>query len=213
MSLFQALTILHVISGGIGLVTGTINIARKKGDKTHRLVGRLFFYGMLLSSLSALVMAVMHYKYFLFIVGIFTFYMTCMGQRYLSLKELQKGQKPKWFDWGLIMLMTLFGLCFLVYGINLLINSNSFGVVLVVFGVLSLLFVKKDVSVLRGNVKEKNYWLLLHLQRMLGAYIAAATAFLVVNNTVLPGVIAWLLPTVVIVPFIVKWSRKYRVEL
>jgi len=52
--------------------------------------------------------------------------------------------------------------------------------------------------------------LVTHLQRMIGAYIASLTAFLVVNNTILPGVIAWLLPSVLLVPFIMAWSKKYK---
>jgi type IV secretory pathway component VirB8 len=48
---------------------------------------------------------------------------------------------------------------------------------------------------------------------MIGAYIASITAFLVVNNTILPGVVAWLLPTAVLVPVLIKWSRKYAVKI
>jgi hypothetical protein len=45
---------------------------------------------------------------------------------------------------------------------------------------------------------------------MLGSYIASVTAFLVVNNTILPPMIAWLLPTAAVTPLIVTWSRKHK---
>jgi hypothetical protein len=46
---------------------------------------------------------------------------------------------------------------------------------------------------------------------MIGAYISALTAFLVVNlhGDYIPGFVAWLLPTALLVPFIVRWSRQY----
>jgi len=48
-------------------------------------------------------------------------------------------------------------------------------------------------------------------------YIAATTAFLVVNlpQDILPGYlnfIPWLTPTVILVPLIFKWTRKYEVK-
>ena len=89
--LFKVLLMLHIIGGGVGLLSGTINIIRKKGDKKHKLTGKFFMYGMLLSGLSALVLSVMHPNYFLFIVGVFTLYMVGTGERYLFLKQLQNG--------------------------------------------------------------------------------------------------------------------------
>ena len=100
---------------------------------------------------------------------------------------------------------------FIVFGIINLLDKNNFGIVLLVFGVISLLFVLKDYNNFTGKSKIKNYGLTTHLQRMIGSYIASATAFLVVNNTILPQALAWLLPTVILVPLIFKWSKKYQV--
>jgi len=47
---------------------------------------------------------------------------------------------------------------------------------------------------------------------MMGSYIAAVTAFLLVNNEILPPVSVWLLPTVVIAPLITIWTRRYKVD-
>jgi len=43
---------------------------------------------------------------------------------------------------------------------------------------------------------------------MTGAYIAAFTAFIVVNNTFLPDLIAWSLPTIVGLYFIFRTVKK-----
>jgi hypothetical protein len=47
---------------------------------------------------------------------------------------------------------------------------------------------------------------------MTGAYIAAFTAFLVVNNTYLPSYLAWSLPGIVGVFFIFRTIRKLDVK-
>lgn len=211
-SLFKILLIIHIIAGSTGLFTGTITIIRTKGDKTHVLVGKFFFYGMLLNAIAGFIMSIMHENLFLLIIAVFSFYLTATGQRFLSLKKLDKGQKPKSIDWIITSTMIIFALFFIVYGILLLLSHNNFGTVLLVFGMISLLMSRKDMAMYRGKIKFKNYWLLLHIQRMIGAYIAALTAFLVVNNTYLPAIVAWLMPTVIVTPLIFYWSRKYAIQ-
>lgn len=209
--IFKILLVIHIIAGSIGLITGTINITRKKGDKLHKNVGLFFLYGMLINGFAGLLMTLIHSNPFLFIVGIFSIYMAATGQRYLSLKGLLKGEKAKNIDWILSAIMLLFGIGFVIYGILILFSSNNFGIVLLVFGFISISMVYQDFKNYKGQNSIKNFWLLVHIQRMIGSYIAAATAFLVVNNTFLPAVVAWLLPTVILVPLIIKWSNKYKI--
>lgn len=209
--IFKVLLVIHIIGGSIGLIMGTINLIRKKGDKLHKKLGLFFLYGMIINGFAGLLMTLIHSNLFLFIIGIFSIYMAATGQRYLSLKGLLKGDKPKIIDWILSSVMLLFGFGFIIYGALLLVSSKNFGVVLLVFGSVSISMVYQDFKNYRGNSSVKNFWLLVHIQRMIGSYIAAATAFLVVNNTILPGIVAWLLPTVILVPLIIKWSNKYKI--
>ena len=215
-TLFNIILILHIIGGGVGLVTGTINLIRKKGDKNHKLVGKVFVYGMLTAGVSSLTLSIMHPNYFLFIVGIFTIYLVATANRYLYLKMLGHNQKPMLGDWAITICMLLVGVLFVGLGIKHLLESNNFGIVFIVFGLLGLRFVRTDFNNYNGKTTAKNYWLLAHLQRMTGAYIASATAFLVVNAKYspiqLPSVLFWLLPTIVLFPLIVSWSRKYKIE-
>ncbi len=212
-TIFTILLIIHIIAGSIGLLTGTINIIKKKGDKAHKNVGKFFFYSMLINGFAGLIMSLIHRNDFLLIVAVFSIYMVATGQRFLSLKQLHKEQKPKTIDWILTYTMLVFAFLFITYGSYLLINKVNFGIVLLVFGVVSCLMAIKDIKVYKGNIKEKNYWLLLHIQRMVGSYIAALTAFIVVNNHFLPGIVGWLLPTVIFTPLIVKWTKQYRVQI
>jgi uncharacterized membrane protein len=211
--LFNSVLTLHILGGLAGLITGTINLIRKKGDRNHKRTGKIFTYGMLVAGFSSLVLAILHPSYFLFIVGVFTVYMVSTGNRYLYLKMLGINQQPAVLDWIITAAMLLAGLVFIVFGAWNLIEGNNFGIVLIVFGGLGLRFVKTDVDNYKGRIKAKNYWLLVHLQRMTGAYIAAITAFLVVNAKYvpaqIPSVIFWLLPTAILTPLIIAWSKKY----
>ena len=208
--IFKILLIIHIISGSIGLFAGTINITRKKGDNIHKKVGLFFLYGMLVNGFSGLFMSLIHINLFLLIIAVFSIYMASTGYRCLFLKQLNKGEKPKLIDWVLSSIMLLFGIGFIIFGSCLLFKINYFGIVMLVFGTVSILMVLQDFK----NYKRKNliinFWLLVHIQRIIGSYIAALTAFLVVNNAILPGVIAWLLPTVILTPLIIIWSKKYK---
>lgn len=210
MDLFKILLALHIAGGGLGLITGLIVLFMKKGGRIHRNLGNIYFYGMLVSAVVSLVMAYLHPNWFLFIVGIFTSYMLLTGKAYLNKKSTAD---VRLWDWVLSIVMAIFGSGFMIIGAMNLFKGVSFGLVLLVFGFISISFVLQDWKNFRGKSPVRNYWLTTHLQRMMGSYIASATAFLVVNNKVLPGTIAWLIPTVVITPLIIRWTKKWLVPL
>lgn len=209
MTLFKTLLYSHIIGGGISLLLGFVILCLKKGNKKHKLLGNLYFYALLSASIFAIPMSFLHPNYFLFIISIFTIYMLLTGKRYLQKKTIINITKT---DWLLTILMAIFGTAFIGFGIFHLFQSDLFGIVYIVFGTISFLFVYQDNKNFTGQSTTKNYFLTTHFQRFIGSYIASVTAFLVVNNTFLPSVVAWLLPTVLIVPLIIKWSKKYKIE-
>ena len=89
--------------------------------------------------------------------------------------------------------------------------GDSLGTVLLVFGSIALLMVRRDVLTYRGRGQFVNPRQAMHLQRMVGGYIGTVTAFMVVNirTPYIPGVVVWLFPTVALVPLIFRWSKKY----
>jgi len=210
MTLFNFLLTIHIILGGTGLLLGTVVMFLKKGDKRHKLIGNIYFYSMLGTGIFAMSLSYFHPNQFLFITAVFTIYMILTGKRYLKKKKI--GDVTQ-LDWLLTIAMLVFGIAFIGLGSNGIIKSNYFGIVLVVFGGLSLLFVYQDYRNFKGQSTIKNFWLTTHLQRMVGSFIAAFTAFIVVNNTLIPEILAWLLPTANLVPFITIWRRKYQVKI
>ncbi len=214
--LFTLFLILHILGGLTGLLAGSVNLLMKKGGLLHKKIGKLFVWGMLIAGGSSLILSLLHPNYFLFMVGIFTIYMVVTGSRYLYLKLIGKGRKATWFDWSLSLTMGLVDLFLLGLGIIYIINAISFGLVFLVFGIFGLLFVREDINNFREKSRYKNYWLLAHISRMVGGYIASLTAFLVVNAKYIPFefplFLFWIFPSMLLVPFIMKWSRKYGVK-
>jgi uncharacterized membrane protein len=209
MKTFTVLLVLHIFCGAVSLLTGLLVMLGKKGNHQHRVVGKVYFYSMFTAAAAAIPMSYIHPNYFLFLISVFTIYMLLSGVRYLYKK---KDKKITLFDWTLTFLMLLFAISFIFSGIRNIINQNYFGVVFIVFGTIGVLFSYQDFINFKGTSKIKNYFLTTHLQRMCGSYIASTTAFLVVNNKVLPYIIAWLLPTICLAPLIVSWTRKYKLE-
>lgn len=169
-----------------------------------------------MAGFSSLVLSCLHPNYFLFMVGLFTLYMVSSGKRYLKHKKIET-QRIENVDWAISIIMLIGGLLFVGLGIWFILKANLFGLVFVVFGSFGLLFVWQDFLYFNKKSSIKNYWLIGHLQRMTGAFIASITAFLVVNAKyfpdIIPGFVYWLLPTIIFTPLIVKWSKKYNVKI
>lgn len=214
---FSIILCIHIIGGVVGLLSGSFNMFTRKGHRLHRLIGRVFTWSMLSAGFSAIILSQWHPNVFLCMVGVFTIYMISTGNRYLRLKGFLNGQKPTLLDWCLTIVMLIGIVYFIWIGVYHIIHNTYFGFVLITFACFSLVFVIADFRNYLGLTRIKNYWLLAHLQRMVGAYIASTTAFIVVNSsflpTLVPGFVYWLLPSFLLTPLIIKWSRKVEVKV
>ena len=203
--LFKGILAIHILGGSIGLLSGTLLMILPKGNLMHKKVGMFFFLGMCIAGLVSLALALLHPNRFLFLIGVFTLYMTIAGKQYLSFQN--PNHQAKWFNWLLTIIMLCFGATLIFLGIRILSNDSFAGVYLS-FGFISLNFVRMDYYNFKKLNTKPNFALTGHLQRMCGAYIASLTAFLVVNVKFIPSLVVWLLPTLVITPLIFLWSKK-----
>lgn len=206
--LFQIILVLHIISGSTGLLLGTYILLRKKGDQLHRNSGKLFTIAMVSTGLCAFYLSVVHPNLFLFIVGVFTVYLSISGYRMVQLKKVREGQKPQLFDTILTFTMVICSIIFFYIAYKYLVSKEVFGLVFALFGLVSLRLCYTEYKAYVGKVTDKKYWLKNHIGRMTGAYIAAFTAFLVVNNTFLPPILAWSLPGIIGGIFISRAIKK-----
>jgi hypothetical protein len=87
------------------------------------------------------------------------------------------------------------------------IFNNRINIILMVFGVVGLIFSIRDILLFKNIEKLKKGWLKLHLGKMIGGYISATTAFVVVNNF-LPSIYGWFIPGIIGGIYIMYWMNK-----
>jgi hypothetical protein len=148
----------------------------------------------------------------LFCIGVFSVYLVLSGKRALYFRSAGTPKQPKIVDYLLIGTMVVFGLTSIGIGVYEVVKGEQLGIVMAVFGGIGLSLSVGDIRQFKQAVQTPKGWLISHVAKMIGGYIAATTAFLVVNNTVLPSLVAWLLPTVLGTALIVKWRRKLEAQ-
>jgi uncharacterized membrane protein len=190
MSAFvQTLLIIHVVSGFTALVTGFLSMLNRKGDKKHRLTGKIFFCGMTGVFITAITLSVIRPNPFLFMVGFFSYYLACSGYRALSLKKLEL-QKPALLDWLIHGIGFSFGVGLMFFSLTWFQSRGAWGFVPFLFGILCLTTAIKELrSFYRPTHKLSR--LISHGSQMGAAFAATFTAFIVVNFTL--GSLTWML--------------------
>ena len=203
MGIADKLIICHATLGGLALLAGLIAIIAKKGLKLHRVSGKIFFFSMLSSAFVALLVSILpsHLNPFLFSIGIFSSYFIVTG--YLALRFKKEIINLK-IDKVLAGLMFLTGVFMVFFPI---IYAGEFNIILGVFGLFSMGMAVLDLMSYRSPENLRKNWVKAHLGKMLGGYISAVTAFVVVNQ-LLPGIYAWFVPGVVGGFYIANWNRK-----
>lgn len=206
--MLQFFLYMHIAMGMAGLLTGAVVMVLSKNHRLHSKLGNLYFITMCLAALAAIVLSHLHPNLFLFVVGVFTLYMLLSGKR-----VIHHYRRTNFYpDYVLTTAMAMAAWWFLGYGVYLLWNKGTFGIVFLFLGWFSIRYVWTDIQWYRGILQGRVEATVLHFQRMAGSYIASATAFTVVNNKILPGPVAWLLPAVLLVPVIIRWTRRERAK-
>lgn len=193
----------HITLGGIALVVGATALLAKKGSWLHKKCGKVFLYTMALSAVMSMTVSLMpkHESAFLFAIGVLSLYFIISGYRSLRFKH----KNPNLISDKIISaIIIVSGMLMIVFPI---LQSGKLNVILFVFGLLSVGFGLKDFNNYKDLKVLKNRWLQLHLGKMTGGYIAAVSAFFVVNE-ILPGVWNWFAPSIVGSAFIFYWLRK-----
>jgi uncharacterized membrane protein len=207
----------HIVAGSISLLTGLLAIILgKKGDNTHKKIGIVFFYAMLVVFLSSwIVFVFIRPNVFLFVISVFSFYLCFSG--YFVLKRKKIGLE-KWYDIAAAWFALIIGALGIIYGAIYLYQKMNFimaGLV-IGFSYFTFSFGLRDVRFYMKPPQQldKMWWWYYHMQSMIGGFIAAFTAFAVQNaDKVLPNNMSWImwvLPAAVGVPLSSWWANKYR---
>lgn len=196
----------HIIAGIVALIAGIGALVTTKGGQLHRRTGRVYVWAMAVvvgTVFPLLAFDPSPNRIFLTLIAVFSGYFAFSGYRVLSRKRSSDTIGRS--DW--IAVLLVIGACLFLggWGIGFLLGGNSFGTVMVVFSAIGLTVGFSDLREFR-DPNRQSPWMLEHLGRMMGAYIATVTAVSVVNTG---SVVSWLWPTVIGVPLIWYWFRKY----
>lgn len=212
----STLVIVHIAGGTLSLISGIVPMIVAKGSNIHRLFGILFFIGMCAVFVTGFSVSIIKQLDFLMLISLFSFYLVVSGYRSLYHKKLHWANTATWLDWSITIIFGLVMLSMLAWGVFQIIRTHGkvgAGIVSVIFGLIGLRGV--IINLVRFSIppQRKTIWIEGHISGMVGGYIAAFTAFVVVNNDTLiglPPLLAWLFPTFLGVPVIVYWTRQYK---
>ncbi len=187
---------IHSITGFLIFVIGLLQFILRKGGKIHVNLGKIYLYGWLLLLLTGAYLG----GPLITLIGVFGFYFALTGSRIAKLKN----NKLALFDKVVLVLSTFVMIAILYYGMKLLIFSDSsFGVIFLVFGLLFLLTIQKDIRKYLGigpkviSKYGKLDWYFEHFNRMSISFIAAVTAFTSIQDVFKNNVLNFILPTVI----------------
>lgn len=225
-NLHLGLVLIHVGAAVLSLGTGAVAMLTRKGGRRHRLSGKIYFWGMFTTNISALVLLNWRFNLFLLGVTIFSFYAALTGYRVLYRKRPQAGKGAAPLDWGAAGAAVLTGAALIVNSVLGFFGWGAFGIPPAASGatvavILPLVFgifiVQGGVSDLRHfvtPVTDKRWWWYYHMNAMCGSYIALVTALMVQQvGPRLPGAVAWIvwvLPGVLGGFGISWWIGRYR---
>lgn len=197
----------HSFVGVIVFLIGALQFLLAKGGRRHVLFGQVYLFGWLLLLLTGAYLG----GALITLIGIFGFYFALTGSRIGRLKN----KKLARFDKGVILISTLVMAAVLYYSVRLFFNGNtSFGIIFLVFGLLFLLTLQKDIRKYLEigppivNKYGKQDWFFEHLNRMSISFIAAVTAFTSIQDVFGNNTLNFILPTVIGVLLIAFFSKR-----
>jgi len=195
---------IHILAGSVALVSAALALSTEKGKKFHVLIGKAYFWSMVIIFLTALPMSIITGNVSLFLIAIFSFYLAFSGVRFAK----NRTGVPTRLDLIAVNFMFLSGVGMWILAIIFFIDNNSQFITLTVFGFLALFLGYGDFQTFKDQIAIGKERIAKHLTNMMGATIAVVTAVLVVNPPTNPEWVWWILPTVLITPVIFWWNKK-----
>jgi len=203
----------HVLAGTLALVVAPIALLTAKGGFAHRRWGKVYFWSMAVVAASAIVVGYWRSILFLMLTAVFSFYAALSGYRVLYRKRPDLGQRPGALDWIAAGITLAASAALLILGITRPTpRFQELSTVAIVFGLVGLSLSSLDLWRFLSPPAERMAWWYKHMANMIGSYLAAVTAFSVVNFHFLPTTVRWLWPTMIGTPLIAVWITYYKVR-
>jgi hypothetical protein len=208
------LLILHIVGGSIGLLSGTLAMAVRKGGWLHRASGNIFTIAMLTLAISGFSLAVMKSQQGNIIGSIGTFYL--IGTAWLAGR---RKEGTSLVDWGALLFGLAGAAASIMIGIHALRNpaepnGGAPPAMDFVFATVLLLASAGDIRMLaRGGISGRPR-ILRHLWRMCYGLFIATGSFFLGQQQVFPaflrGSILLAIPALLPLPLLIYWFIRVR---
>ena len=203
------LLVIHVAAGSVALLTALAALVTSKGGTMHVRAGRVYAIGMTLIFLTAVPLAILGADVFLLLIAFFSMYLVFAGWRFAR----NRSRRPQPVDWIAVAIMGITGLGMWSYAVVLGMSGDGQWVTMLAFGAIAValsvadgLFFNAGRNAQRRPAGYRR--IQRHLTNMMAGTIATVTAVMVVNVSMNPVWLPWLLPTIVITPLIVWWNMR-----
>ncbi len=218
--MYKIILIIHVILGATALTTGIIPMFTDKGGKLHRFWGKVFFWAMTGVFVTTCMLFLLKpdsvKMQFLMCIGVLSYYLALTGVRVLTMKQSYK-QANK-IDWGISIFALACGFVMLGFaGYFIYLNIQGISILFLAFGSVLVLNTRNDLLFYSGKrPTPPMHWYFGHLGKIMGAYIAAFTAFSVnISTYIIPETMPWyvqIMPWLVPGFLIGTLSRRYELK-
>ena len=218
MTLRSSLLSIHIAGGTAALLSMVVPMLTRKGGLLHRRAGWVFVSGMAIVSVTAFALSTLRFLtdptpagraggLYLFFIAILTAASVSAGVRVLRTRQRAEAHRAAW-DLGLASLLTAASVGMIAFGLA------TRQALFVAFAIIGLVNGTGQLRYWLRPPQHRMHWWFEHMSQMLGACIAATTAFLVVNAGRLGAdtfsLAVWLAPSLVGGPAIFLWTAYYR---
>ncbi len=205
--------IIHIIAGVSTLVTGPFAIFYNfKDPKKHRIVGKAFFYAMLIVGFSSVAgwLKRPDSAFMQFLMGIAIIVLTGVFRGVRSI-FLMKGGRVLRFDFIYTAVLGVGGIWMAAMSVWHFKHGTMIAIPILfaVFGTTALKDTLDNIRIFtRPLALHRLDWMRLHTSTMLGAFTASTTAFTVNAAPFLPWWAQWFGPTLLLLPVQIYFGRK-----
>lgn len=228
---FNAIVFFHIIVGSIGLTSFWVPVFARKQRGLHSQAGKVFAYAMLATAASAACAALLtllnplathpevssrHAVALRSVNGLMLLYLASItfGTAFAGLKAVR--MKVRWGGHRDRLELTVHSVSFMLALAVLLVGWQIGSALMMGLSMIGLLGTPGTIRRILWQPNQGQEWKYQHMSAMLGAGIAAHTAFLVfgmgrfVDSALGSSVWVWLAPTLIGVPATMIWSRVLR---
>jgi len=174
------LLFLHIVAGTLGMLSGFVAVAFRKGSRKHAIVGTVFFISMVALSLSGVILALLKQQPSNVLGGTVTFYLVATAWITARRKNAETGI----LDWGALLVVLVVVAAEVTFGLEAAFGPTGlkYGYPVgpyVFLGSVALIAAVGDIRmIVRGGISGTQR-IARHLWRMCFAlFIAAGSIFL-----------------------------------